>query len=42
MDIFMFEKKEAAKPVEIKKEVKKVAKCKFHKVHDRHCVDCNA
>jgi len=30
----MFEKKEAAKPVEIKKEVKKVAKCKFHKVHD--------
>ena len=40
MDIFMFEKKEAAKPVEIK--VKKVAKCKYHKVHDRHCVDCNA
>ena len=38
----MFEKKSTVKPVFVPKvEPKKVAKCKFHKVHDRHCVDCN-
>lgn len=39
----MFGKNNAVPKKESKKEFKKVEsrKCKFHKTHDRHCVDCN-
>jgi hypothetical protein len=39
----LFNKKEGAKEVAVAPVAKaqKKAKCKFHKAHDRHCVDCN-